>query len=423
MGRREKSAGSKARKEPSSRAQERQRARDLRQLNEAAAWLLRDSRRLLKKHGKRLDERTRTAIGELRDRLAGACEDKRKARDPVELKSAVEALDEALDRHLGRFRKSPLREYVEAIGWAVILAMLIRAFVFEAFKIPTGSMIPTLHVHDHLFVNKFIYGFKIPFTRLKFLEFRKPQPGEVVVFEYPYNDDPDSTGKDLIKRVIGTAGDRVQVLNNHLQINGKAIARVASGKSLDCGEAVEFIAPCSDDGDSWCLHPMGQDGEVNLDQVTDRFQSQDNALRHQRDLNGYVCLQFSECIADQRWTSQMRKADGSKDLVLWTGPLNDANWPPQQFDERRYSSHARRYAPPINTDWPGFVVPEDKLLVMGDNRDNSKDGRFFGLVPLNTVKGSEQEDQRRVAKIAEDGCFRSDMQGHTGTPEEEAGVW
>ena len=260
MGRRDSSAAKAARKAPTAR----QRARDLRQLNEAAAWLLRDSRRLLKKHGKRLDQRTHVAIGELRDRLSGACEDKPKARHPVELKSAVEALDEALDRHLGRFRKSPLREYVEAIGWAVILALLIRAFVFEAFKIPTGSMIPTLHVHDHLFVNKFIYGFKIPFTRIKFLEFREPLPGEIIVFEYPYSDDPDSTGKDLIKRVIGKAGDRIQLLNNHLQVNGKPIARVATGRSLDCGEGIEFVRRCSDDVDSWCLHPPELDGEVNL---------------------------------------------------------------------------------------------------------------------------------------------------------------
>ncbi len=387
MARRDRSAATGSRKAGTPRAVRRRRARDLRQLNEAAAWLLRDSRRLLKKHGKRLDKGTATAIGELRDRLTGACEAKPKERSPAELKSAVEALDEALDRHLGRFRKSPLREYVEAIGWAIILALLIRAFVFEAFKIPTGSMIPTLHVHDHLFVNKFIYGFKIPFTRIKFLEFREPLPGEIIVFEYPYKDDPESTGKDLIKRVIGAPGDRVQLLNNHLQVNGKPIARVASGRSLDCGEGVEFIRPCPDDDEQWCLHPPELDGEVDLGRVLARFDSQTDALAHLRDLNGYVCLQFSECTSGQRWTAQHRRADGNEDLVLWTGPLNDDVWPPRQFDDRRYSSHARQYAPPLNENWPVFVVPDGKLLVMGDNRDNSKDGRFFGLVPLDTVKG------------------------------------
>ena len=367
------------------RAERRSRARDLAQLNEAAAWLLRDSRRLLRKHGKRLDETTRAAISELRNSLVGACEPKPKQRDEAELLAAVDALDEALTRHLGRHRKSPLREYVEAIGWAVILALLIRAFVFEAFKIPTGSMIPTLHVHDHLFVNKFIYGFKIPFTRIKFLEFREPLPGEIIVFEYPYTDDPDSTGKDLIKRVIATPGDRVQLLNNHLQINGQPIARAPSGKSLDCGEAVEFIRQCQ--GDSWCLHPPQLDGEANQDQVLARFDTRLAALQHLHDLNGYVCQQMTECIAGQRWTAQYRLADSAEELMLWSGPLNDANWPPRQFDERRYSSHARSYAPPLNEDWPVFIVPKDRLLVMGDNRDNSKDGRFFGLVPLDTIKG------------------------------------
>ena len=118
-----------------------------------------------------------------------------------------------------------------------------------------------------------------------------------------------------------------------------------------------------------------------------RFPSHDDALRHLRDLNGYVCKLFKECTAGQRWTSQVRQADGNEDLVLWTGPLNDDDWPPRQFDDRRYSSHARRFAAPINKDWPVFVVPDGHLLVMGDNRDNSKDGRFFGLVPLDTVKG------------------------------------
>jgi len=383
MGRREISAAKVAKKAASPR----QRARDLRQLNEAAAWLLRDSQRLLKKHGKRLDERTCAAVGELRDRLTGACEGKPKERDPAELKAAVEALDEALERHLGRFRKSPLREYVEAIGWAVILALLIRAFVFEAFKIPTGSMIPTLHVHDHLFVNKFIYGFKIPFTRIKFLEFREPLPGEIIVFEYPYKDDPESTGKDLIKRVIGKAGDRIQMLNNHLHVNGKPIARMAAGDSLDCGEGIEYVRPCADDGDAWCLYAPDVDGDANLDRALARFDSQSEGLGHLRDLNGYLCKRFTECTSGQQWTAQLRKSDGDEDLILWTGPLNDNNWPPQEFDDRRYSSHARRYAPPLNNDWPVFVVPQDRLLVMGDNRDNSKDGRFFGLVPLDTVKG------------------------------------
>lgn len=385
MSRRQKPPASASGNSPRPAPSRRKLAKDLAQLNEAAAWLLRDSKRLLRKHGERLDEGTRAATVQLRDALIGACEPKPKQRDAAELQAAVDALDEALTTHLGRHRKSPMREYVEAIGWAVILALLIRAFVFEAFKIPTGSMIPSLHVHDHLFVNKFIYGLKIPFTRIKFLEFRQPMPGEIIVFEYPYGDDPESTGKDLIKRVIGVPGARVQLRNNHLQIDGKPISRVVSGESLDCGEAVEFIRSC--EGDRWCLHPPAMSGAANVDQVLARFDTRQEGLRHLRDLNGYVCEQATECIAGQQWTAQIRRSDGNEDMMLWTGPLNDADWPPRQFDDRRYSSHARLYAPPLNDSWPAFVVPEGHLLVMGDNRDNSKDGRFFGLVPMNTIKG------------------------------------
>src|SRR5262249_15719410 len=95
---------------------------------------------------------------------------------------------------------------------------LLRAFVVEAFKIPSGSMIPTMEVGDHIFVNKFLYGLRIPFTKLKFFEWRKPQRGEVIVFIYPV--DPD---KDFIKRVVAVEGDTVEVRHGILYVNGKEI--------------------------------------------------------------------------------------------------------------------------------------------------------------------------------------------------------
>lgn len=113
-------------------------------------------------------------------------------------------------------KKSLVREYAESIIIAVILALFIRAFVVQAFKIPSGSMEDTLLVGDHLLVNKFIYGPKVPFTDARMFSIRDPQRGDVIVFEYP--EDPS---KDFIKRVIGVPGDVVQGINKNVYVNGK----------------------------------------------------------------------------------------------------------------------------------------------------------------------------------------------------------
>ena len=112
--------------------------------------------------------------------------------------------------------KSKFREYSEAIIVAVLLALFIRAFVVQAFKIPSGSMIPTLLVGDHILVNKFIYGIRIPFTDKKVFSFKEPKRGDVIVFIYPL--DPS---KDFIKRVIGVEGDTVFMKGKTVYINGE----------------------------------------------------------------------------------------------------------------------------------------------------------------------------------------------------------
>jgi len=115
-------------------------------------------------------------------------------------------------------KKGVLREYAEAIALAVLLALFIRAFVVQAFKIPSGSMLPTLQIGDHILVLKSIYGVRMPFTNKVIIPVRNPVRGDVVVFIYPV--DPS---KDFIKRIVGVAGDKVEIRNKKVLVNGKPI--------------------------------------------------------------------------------------------------------------------------------------------------------------------------------------------------------
>lgn len=113
-------------------------------------------------------------------------------------------------------KKSIIREYVESIIIAFILAMLIRTFVVQAFKIPTGSMRPTLMEGDRVLVNKFIYGAEVPFTDLRLSGVRQPRRGDIIVFKYP--EDPK---RDFIKRLIAAEGEEIEIINGNILINGK----------------------------------------------------------------------------------------------------------------------------------------------------------------------------------------------------------
>ena len=173
--------------------------------------------------------------------------------------------------------KSRLRENIEAILVAILLALFIRTFVVQAFKIPSGSMKNTLLIGDHILVNKFIYGVKLPYLQRVIIPIGKPKRGDIVVFKFPV--EPE---KDFIKRVVGIAGDTIEGRDKKIYVNGQPI--------------VESYTIKTDSN----VYPAG-------------LQARDNF-----------------------------------------GPI---------------------------------TVPEDSLFVMGDNRDQSFDSRFWGFVDLKVVSG------------------------------------
>jgi len=119
-------------------------------------------------------------------------------------------------------KKSQLRDWTEALIVAAILALIIRTFVVQAFKIPSGSMEDTLLIGDHLLVNKFIYGTQLPFSDDPVLAIRQPERGDIIVFEFPEDKDKSYfKRRDFIKRVVGLPGDTIEIRNKNVFVNGE----------------------------------------------------------------------------------------------------------------------------------------------------------------------------------------------------------
>ena len=268
------------------------------------------ARRSIKRHGLRIPERQRDDIAR-----AAQLVDEAIAKDDHDLIiERMVRLQELCDQHLAFAKKSLFREYFDSIGVAVLVALLLRAFVVEAFKIPSGSMIPTMAVGDHIFVNKFLYGLRIPFTKIKFFEWRKPRRGEVIVFIYPV--DPD---KDFIKRIVAVEGDAVEVRHDVVYVNGKEVEH----------------------------HRLpGEWTYWDYDENRDKW-SQRTSVREDEVLDGhhYITLHNEHGLDD-------------------SGSMYD------------FPAAQRPY-----------IVPKDSVFVLGDNRNNSHDSRFWGPVPLENIKG------------------------------------
>jgi signal peptidase I len=117
-----------------------------------------------------------------------------------------------------RRRKSIVREYAEAIAIAVLLALVIRSLVVQAFTIPSGSMMDTLLVGDYILVNKFLYGPELPLVDWRMPAIRDPRRGDIIVFKYPQDEK-----RDFIKRIVATPGERVQIRGHQVLVNGKPL--------------------------------------------------------------------------------------------------------------------------------------------------------------------------------------------------------
>ncbi|MEO8905083.1 MAG: signal peptidase I [Polyangiaceae bacterium] len=197
---------------------------------EHAGQLLEEAERILRKNRARVErelpvatrEELRETLEELRETMAVS---------PFEVGPFAESYERAsrlVARRLGPWQKGEFREYVESIAVAVGVALLLRTFVVEAFKIPSGSMLPTLQIQDHIFVNKLAYGPAIPYTNARVFNSLPPARGDIMVFEYP-DPNPNNERQDFIKRVIALEGDTLTVENGHPSLNGWRIPNCRIG--------------------------------------------------------------------------------------------------------------------------------------------------------------------------------------------------
>ncbi len=199
----------------------------------------------------------------------------------------------------GREAKEPyMVELSKSFFPIVLIVLLIRSFVAEPFRIPSGSMMPTLLVGDFILVNKFAYGIRLPVLNTKVIDVGRPERGDTIVFRYP-----EDTSIDYIKRVVGLPGDHIRYQNKILYINGELAQQHDIGRYIGSG---------------------GGGG------MTGAFHRQENLTGVEHNI-----------------------------LVMGERPIHD-------FE---------------------FTVPEDEYFVMGDNRDNSRDSRFWGTVKDNLLIG------------------------------------
>jgi signal peptidase I len=216
-------------------------------------------------------------------------------------------------------------DYARSFFPVAVIVLLVRSFIFEPFRIPSDSMMPTLLDGDFIIVNKYAYGLRLPVLDQKVVSIGEPQRGDVVVFHYP----PDPA-VNFIKRLVGLPGDHVRIRSDQLIINGVPVPLQADGRY--------------DDG---CYHNMRQSTEIL------------GTHRHQT----LSCLTPDEIVAAPS-SSCNRKLERNYECIEPSTPgLRD------------------------HSDRDDIDVPPGQYLMIGDNRDNSYDGRYWGFVPEDHLVG------------------------------------
>ena len=285
------------------------------------------------------------------------------AKDLQKVRVHLPALDALVDDVVKRPGKSTTRDYVESIGAAILIALALRAFVIEAFKIPSSSMYPTLEIGDHIFVNKFLYGMRIPWTQTKFFEVRKPRRGEVIVFMQPCQIE-----RDYIKRVVAVGGDTVEVRCNVVYVNGKAVPN-----RLVQGDGCEY-EDRNEDSPEWFTRHCSRYRETVDGMDYDTFHDPERPARDDDARHGQPRGDSKDFPQSDR---VLHNCSNQKDFESRPA-ANQAPGKIIEVDANPANACSQQLA---------YVVPEGHVFVMGDNRNNSNDSRFWGSVPVENIKG------------------------------------
>ncbi len=239
-----------------------------------------------------------------------------------------------------------VQEYA-IVRWAyeflpvLVFLVVVRAFVVEPFNIPSSSMVPSLYTGDFIVVNKSAYGLRLPITHTKILDTGSPQHGDVVVFRYPLNEK-----RYYIKRVIGLPGDTVSFNQGVLSINGKQIKTTPKQFVM----AQDFVAK---------LYPAVINNQpISADEQQALGQEEEGFAHY-----------YSESLGEHTYT------------VRYLAELNSAKYAPFLKEQS-----AQLLSQSGGSAWQ-IQVPDGQYFVMGDNRDRSEDGRFWGFVPETNLAG------------------------------------